>query len=256
MQHGISVVPGDEKNKNKNPVAERAVQEIEAELLRVQPERGPVSKLTLSIATANANSRVRHDGLSARELWTQRDQVTGSQLPFNDDALKRNQFAFRQRNHNFSATSKAKGKGPNSPSIAVGDLVYLVSERSKTQARDKYLVTSISREYCTVRKFTRHQFRRKEYSVPLTGIYPIVGGIPAPSHAQDPKSSDSSDSDDALDDVVHSSEPTSEVEEVGEEGEVVVEGEQHAGDRVDRPRRDRRAPAWQKDYLMDDEMNG
>lgn len=68
-QHGVTVLPGDEKNKNKNPVAERAVQEMEMELLRIQPEKGPVSKVTLALATANTNSRVRHDGLSARELW-------------------------------------------------------------------------------------------------------------------------------------------------------------------------------------------
>ena len=32
---GISVTTSDEKNVNKNPVAERAVQEIEQEILRV-----------------------------------------------------------------------------------------------------------------------------------------------------------------------------------------------------------------------------
>ena len=31
-KHGVTVIPGDKKNRNKNPVAERAVQEIEAEL--------------------------------------------------------------------------------------------------------------------------------------------------------------------------------------------------------------------------------
>ena len=70
-QKGVTVVPGDEKNQNKNPV-----QEIEAEILHNQPEKGPVSKVTLAIATKNTNSRKRRDGLSARELWTQRDQST------------------------------------------------------------------------------------------------------------------------------------------------------------------------------------
>ena len=188
-EKGITITPGDEKNKNKNPVAERAVQEIEMEILRVQPEKGPVTKVTLAIATANTNSRVRRDGLSSRELWTQRDQVTGSQLPFNDETLRSSQSSSRERNHISSAKSKARGKGPNSPLISTGDLVYLVSERSKNQARDKYLVINIAGEHCTLRKFTRNQFRRNQYTVPLTGVFPIVGGthIPPPHH-------DSSDS--------------------------------------------------------------
>ena len=99
MEHGVSIVPGNEKNRNNNPVAE---QEIEAELLRVQPEKGPFSKVTLAIATANANSRVRRDGLSSLELWTQRDQITGSKLPFDDDALKRSQTTSRKQNHEFN----------------------------------------------------------------------------------------------------------------------------------------------------------
>ena len=47
------------------------------EFLNVSPEGGPVSDFTLALATANTNSRIRHDGLSAREVWTQRDQLTG-----------------------------------------------------------------------------------------------------------------------------------------------------------------------------------
>ena len=248
-QHGVTVLPGDEKNRNKNPVAERAVQEVEMELIRLQPEKGPVSTVTLALATANTNSRIRRDGLSARELWTQRDQLTGSQLPFDDEALKRSQFGSRQKNHSASSASKARGRGPNSHSVSVGDLVYLVSERSKTQARDKYLVTSISADSCTVRKFTRTQFRRKEYSVPLTGVYPIVSGVSTPSFAPDDSGS-SSDSDEDVPPVpVPSADPESEEEQVVEDGGV-EEDMQRDGNRSTRPRRSTRPPTWHKDYVM------
>ena len=49
--HRLSIEIGRVKNKNKNPVAERAVQELEDELLKQDPSMGYVSPLALSIAT-------------------------------------------------------------------------------------------------------------------------------------------------------------------------------------------------------------
>ena len=54
LQHlGISVEIGRVKNTNKNPVAERAVLELEEELLRQEPGGGPVTELSLAIATGS-----------------------------------------------------------------------------------------------------------------------------------------------------------------------------------------------------------
>lgn len=47
----ITIELGQAKNPNKNPVAERAVQELETELLRQEPLGGAVSPLTLAVAT-------------------------------------------------------------------------------------------------------------------------------------------------------------------------------------------------------------
>jgi len=85
LQHlGISVEVGRVKNTNKNPVAERVVLELEEELLRQEPGGGPVTELSLAIATARLNSRLRSQGLSSRELWTQRNQFSNEQIPIND----------------------------------------------------------------------------------------------------------------------------------------------------------------------------
>ena len=67
---GISIEIGRIKNINKNPVAEKAIAELEDEILCQAPNGGPISSLTLAIATSRLNSRLRRDGLSARELWT------------------------------------------------------------------------------------------------------------------------------------------------------------------------------------------
>ena len=61
-------------------MAERCVEELQIEILKLNPSGGPVSNQTLALATANLNLRVRRDGLSAYEIWTQRDQFTGEQL--------------------------------------------------------------------------------------------------------------------------------------------------------------------------------
>ena len=87
LSHRITLDIGRVKNPNKNPVTERAIDELGLQLLNSSPEGGPVSNATLALATANINSYIQHDGLSAHEIWTQRDQLTGEQLPIVDRQL-------------------------------------------------------------------------------------------------------------------------------------------------------------------------
>ena len=247
-ENGIALDVGREKNPNKNPVAERAVQELEQELLKLQPEKGPVSQVTLSLATAAMNSRIRREGLSSRELWTQRDQFTGQQFPIDDQAIISHQSSARLRNHLPSAISKHHSSRYKAQTgIHVGGLVYLISERSKLQARDKYLVTSISKDSCTLRKFTRQQFRKKEYVVPLNAVYPIVGSPIAPEVVS---GDSSSDSEEEVDQVVAVDTDVDDVTEavpvVAAEPEVVIPGPVSG-----RPCRPRRPPVWHDDYEMD-----
>ena len=166
LQHKISLEIGRVKNQNKNPVTERAIQELEHELRRLQPEGGPVTPKTLSVATTHLNSRIRCHGLSSREMWTQRDQFTNSQIFLTDQALIREQHLQRLANHPHSETSKApRSVLRSSPSITVGDLVYLYCDRNKSQSRDRYLVVLVDSEWCNVRKFVGLQLRNVSYRV-------------------------------------------------------------------------------------------
>ena len=107
-------------------------------------------------------------------MWTQRDQVTGEQLPLDDRTLIKRQLEVRESNHEPSSRSKApRGLAPHAPTLIVGDLVYIKQDRDKTRARDKYLVASTSDGWCQVRKFTRDQFRKKMYDVLTTDCIPI-----------------------------------------------------------------------------------
>ena len=153
--HDIILVFGEIKNVNKNPVAEYAVKELGLECLHICPEGGPVTTVTLALATANMNSRIRYHGLSAKEVWTQRDQVTGDQLALDDRQIILKQHCER--------------------SLKVGDLVYIVSDGDKTKAREKYLVTDLcSDNMCLVRKFNKSQFWSRSYKVKMCELYPVV----------------------------------------------------------------------------------
>ena len=176
-QHHMSIEVGRIKNPNKNPVAEKAVRELEEELLRLDPMGGTTTPLALSLATANLNSRIRTRGLSAREMWHQRDQFTNQQIPFSDLQMIQSQHQLRTTNHPYSERSKAPLRpAAPTPQLEVGDLVYLYSDRDKTRARDRYLVSSVEGAWCNIRKFRGSQLRSASYRVKKSECYRV------PSH--------------------------------------------------------------------------
>ena len=71
------------KNVNKIPVAEKAIAELESEILRQDPTGDTLTAVVLSLALARLNSRIRFSGLSSRELFWQRSKLTNEQLPGN-----------------------------------------------------------------------------------------------------------------------------------------------------------------------------
>ena len=130
--HGISLDYGNVKNVNKNPVAEKCNQELELELLKVDNTGSPVTNTTLQTAVHVLNSRIRNRHLSAKEIVTCRDQVTGDILHIDDMILAKGQENLREQNHPHSAKSKAHGsKLAKDASVSPGSLVYLKSEGDK-----------------------------------------------------------------------------------------------------------------------------
>ena len=81
---------------------------------------------TLFVATSTLNLRIRCRGLSAREMWTKRDQFSNIQIPLSDYDLISQQDCLRKANHPSSEKSKASlAQVASSSSVAIGDLVYL-----------------------------------------------------------------------------------------------------------------------------------
>ena len=178
-KYRLTIELGRVKNVNKNPVAEKAVRELECELLHQQPTGGTVTQLVLSVATANLNTRIRNKGFSARELWTQRDQFTNEQLPLTDYNLIRQQHALRNANHAHSQLSKSHdGALPKSQHIDVGDIVYLYADRNKTRSRCRYIVVSTDGSWLNINKFIGTQLRATSYRVKRSECYKVVANTP------------------------------------------------------------------------------
>ena len=142
-----------------------------------RPVRGAITQVLLSIATANLNARVRNRGMSARELWTQRDQFTNEQLPLNDYRIIREQHELRNANHEQSRQSKSpRGRGSvhAQQHIDTGDIVYLYSDKSKLRSRCRYLVVSTEGDWLNISKFTGTQLRATSYRVKRTECYKVL----------------------------------------------------------------------------------
>lgn len=173
-ENNIEIVLGRTLNRNKNPVIDKAIREMNRELLLINPSGGPTSPTQLSLATANLNSRYRKFGLSSHELWTQRDQITGEQLPLQDREIIINQYSSRLANHPHSEKSKSHGKPSNPDAVVkVGSLVYVMKDRNKTAPRPRYLVTSIRNGWVKMRRFSKNLFGSKEYDAKTTEIYSV-----------------------------------------------------------------------------------
>ena len=167
---GIAIELGREKFKNHNPVAERAIRELHAELNRLLEVGAKITPVVLAKAIASINSKIRQQGLSAREIYTQRDQYTGNQLPMEDRALIQGKKEEKLKSHQSSAKFKARGKSLVTPSVSVGQLVYINSDREKTKPRERYIVREVGPEICKVQKFVGSQLRSRIYDASTQDI--------------------------------------------------------------------------------------
>ena len=133
----IQIVLGRTVNKNKNPIAENAIREFHKERLRLDPAGGYISETQLAIITRNMNSRIRHRGLSAKEITFKRDQLTNIPKDIAQDAqLAEEQFKNRVSKHN-------KNPSESATKYSVGDNVFLRNGKDKTRGREMYKITDI-----------------------------------------------------------------------------------------------------------------
>ena len=143
---------------------------------------GLVSEIGLAIATARLNSCPRFSGLSSRELWTERNQFTHEQLLFSNSQVILAKHELRSSNHAFSESKNPRRLVPNSPPLQVGDLVYLVSDKDKSRARDRYIVVSTDPPWWFVKKFSGCQLRASSYKIKLFECFPVHPSVVVSNH--------------------------------------------------------------------------
>ena len=187
---GIFLDIGQPKNVNKNATADKAIRELREQLVRLSPHGGAVSDATLARATAFLNSVIRHTGRSAKELWMSRDQLSGANIQLNDQAISNTQFEKRQASHLPSAKYASRdGKPASLPSLQVGNTVYVKSDRSKSKARDSYVVLNLNKDtqMATVQKFPMSNFRHHPIDVQYQNLYPCAKAVASNPHQVMPK---------------------------------------------------------------------
>ena len=197
-ENNIVVEIGNPKNKNSNPVAEKAVQDMEKELLKIDPTGARVSSTALAIACNNLNTRIGSLGLSPREILFRRDQFTSEHIHFEDMDLITKRQHKRDINHSHSEQSKAPNR-PRRPrsGVEVGDVVYLHQDLTKNKGRERYIVSSKQDGWVRVRKFAGSQLRASTYKVREEECFRIPSDyrhISGPS----PKQPDDDDDDDNM----------------------------------------------------------
>ena len=96
---GIFLEVGQEKNSNKNGVAEKAIQELEEEIKKLEKDTNQLDDISLAKATFSLNSRIRHTKRSAKELLIKRDQFHGGDLSIQDEAISDLQYARRKKDN-------------------------------------------------------------------------------------------------------------------------------------------------------------
>ena len=199
--YGIEFDMGRVKNPNKNSIADKAIQELESELVRIEPSGGRISNRQLTIALSRLNSRIRLHGLSAYELMFRRSQYTASTINNQDSDIILSQYNSRISNHLPSYNSqqpksalRSRRHMENTP--VEGSIVYLKNERSKHLARERYIVVKSEGQWLTVQKFHKDKFCSRQYKIHVSECFTIPIDHSLHDHPHTTSFSDDDDYDD------------------------------------------------------------
>ena len=173
LEELIGIDVGKAKNKNKNSVAEKGIRELREEIVRLAPHGGQISETLLAKAVRNLNARIRHSGYSARELWTKRDQITGTSLEFEDKDLSDLQHKMRVKSHDSSAKYESRNASKvKLPQVKIGDRVFIKSDGEKNKIREEYFILRFvpNKNEVEVQKIGK---KKNILSVQLQNIMPV-----------------------------------------------------------------------------------
>ena len=128
---GIRLDKALAKNKNSNPVAEKANQELHECITAVSSGK-KITSDQLATAVSRLNSKPRWSKMSAVELWTGRDMITGDSLTFDQGDIIKSQQERRLKSHPEVESEP--------PRFKENDIVFCNSEKNKLKTRDQLVV--------------------------------------------------------------------------------------------------------------------
>ena len=180
LKYGMKLDPGHAKNKDSCAKVDKVMSELRRELEILNPVERTILPEDLCLAVANLNSRVRHSGLSAREIMFQRSQITDENISLQDSSLQEETDILRNKNQEYAAKSQSNSASKvKEPAMAViGNLVYLKNEKLKGSARHLYIVTRTSTDLSLqIRKILHSlekfpiKLRPEQYTVRQEDVY-------------------------------------------------------------------------------------
>ena len=169
-QYKISLEVGRVTNINKNPVAENAVRETEKEINKYKPHVNQVTEEDLAVVSRIMNDRIRDRGVAAREIFLRRDVTTFQPKDIQDKELSDLQFKNRMEANTRQQEKRRASEEKNN--YHVGDVVYIKSQISKHQPRQKHIITGFKEDKVILQKF-ENKFGSKQYEVLISEIIPI-----------------------------------------------------------------------------------
>ena len=147
----FSIDIGDPMNKNKNPLAENKIKEIQKEILKFKLTQGPITSMELDVVIRTINQRPRNKGNSSGELVFKRSQVDGSPISTDDSELAT--FIHELRTNTNSYKASTTNLRQEEQSFNVGDLVFIREDLTKLKPRDRYIVVSVDNGTIGIQKF-------------------------------------------------------------------------------------------------------
>ena len=114
------------------------------------------------------NSRVRERGLTPKEIAFNRDQISNSVKPSDDEALAKKQVDNRTEKHPKDMI-KVEKEG-----FKIGDNVYLKSGKSKLRGREMFKIVNLFQkngEHWAVLQKCEQKFMTKKYEVKWSEIF-------------------------------------------------------------------------------------
>jgi hypothetical protein len=150
----IKIETTDPSNKNSIGTVDKAIRELEEEIVKAAPHSSAINQTILALALDSLNKKIRNRGLSAHEILFSRENQSNKNLTLSDDKLLNDQKLIKASNNEKSADQISSKISPISP-FNVGDVIGIKSEKNKNNIRDGYMITKSNKDTLQINKLIR-----------------------------------------------------------------------------------------------------